>query len=89
MCLAVPARILTREGDQAVADLQGNRLDISTALTPDVQVGDWVLIHAGFSITKLDEEEARQTWDYLQQALGDAELAGAPPDVSESEDGVP
>ncbi len=84
MCLAVPARVVERTGNEAVVDLQGNRLQISTALTPEVTVGQWVLVHAGFAITQLDEAEARQTWDYLRQALGDdlAELglAGdAPP----------
>ena len=72
MCLAVPAKIIQRDGDEAVVDLQGNTLRISTALTPDVTLGDWVLIHAGFSITQLDEAEAKETWDYLRQALGDA-----------------
>lgn len=71
MCLAVPAKIIECDGSEAVADLQGNTLRISTTLTPDVAPGDWVLIHAGFSITKLDEAEARQTWDYLRLALGD------------------
>jgi hydrogenase expression/formation protein HypC len=37
-------------------------------MTPDVAVGDWVLVHAGFSISKLDEAEARETWEYLRAA---------------------
>ena len=85
MCLAVPAKIIQREGDEAVVDLQGNTLRISTTLTPEVTLGDWVLIHAGFSITRLDEAEARETWDYLRLALGDdadrvlgGELPGEP-----------
>ncbi len=71
MCLAVPAQLIKKTGDDAVVDLQGNHLRINTALTPEVGIGDWVLVHAGFSITQLDEADARETWDYLRQALGD------------------
>ena len=75
MCLAVPGLIVeTREND-AVVDFQGNRLSISTILTPEVKVGDWVLVHAGFALTTLPEEEARETWSYLAE-LGVAEVRG-------------
>lgn len=82
MCLAVPAKIIECDGSEAVADLQGNMLRISTTLTPDVTPGDWVLIHAGFSITKLGEAEAKETWDYLRLALGDdaERVLGAEPE---------
>jgi hydrogenase expression/formation protein HypC len=71
MCLAVPGKVIERQDDEATVDLQGNRLKVSTALTPEVGVGDWVLVHAGFAITQLDEQEALETWDYLQQVLAD------------------
>lgn len=71
MCLAVPGKIIEQNDEEATVDLQGNRLKVSTAMTPEVGVGDWVLVHAGFTITQLDEQEARETWDYLRQALGD------------------
>lgn len=71
MCLAVPAKVIRCAGDEAVVDLQGNALQVSRVLTPAAGEGDWVLVHAGFTITQLDEEEARETWDYLRQALGD------------------
>jgi hydrogenase expression/formation protein HypC len=71
MCLAVPAKVVQCEGDEAVVDLQGSTLKVSKVLTPDVGVGHWVLVHAGFAISELDEAEARETWDYLQQALGE------------------
>jgi hydrogenase expression/formation protein HypC len=80
VCLAVPARIIERSNDQAVVDLQGNRLQVSAVLTPEVIVGDWVLVHAGFTITRLDEAEARETWEYIAQVLEDpAEQTGAEP----------
>jgi hydrogenase expression/formation protein HypC len=74
MCLAVPAQIVSRTGDNAVVDLQGSQLRVSAILTPEARSGDWVLIHAGFAIAQLDEAEARETWDYLRQVISPAEL---------------
>ncbi|HOT73812.1 MAG TPA: HypC/HybG/HupF family hydrogenase formation chaperone [Anaerohalosphaeraceae bacterium] len=67
MCLAVPARIVELEGDQAVADAMGTRWTIRTTLTPEIQLGDIVLVHAGYAITKIDEQEARQTWQLFEE----------------------
>jgi hydrogenase expression/formation protein HypC len=67
MCLAVPARIVELEDDRAVVDALGNRWNIRTTLTPEVKMGDIVLIHAGFAITKVDEEEAKETWQLIAQ----------------------
>ena len=63
MCLAVPARIVELVDDKAVADAMGNRWRIRTTLTPEIKLGDIVLIHAGFAIAKVDEEEAKKTWE--------------------------
>lgn len=71
MCLAVPAQVIALTGTDAQVDLQGSTLCVSTLLTPDVGLGDWVLVHAGFAIAQLDAAEAQETWDYLRQ-LGDA-----------------
>lgn len=83
MCLAVPGKILERRGDEALVDMQGNRLTVSMVLTPEATEADWVLVHAGFAIATLDEKDALETWDYLRQALGDdptllAESGGSP-----------
>ena len=67
MCLAVPARIVELDGDKAVVDGMGNRWNARTTLLTDVKLGDLVLVHAGFAISKVDEEEARQTWELLAQ----------------------
>lgn len=67
MCLAIPARIVEMEGDRAVADAMGTRWNIRTTLTPEVGVGDLVLVHAGYAITKVDEEEARKTWEIFEE----------------------
>lgn len=68
MCLAVPGRIVERRGDLAKVDFQGTRLEVCLTLTPEAESGDWVLVHAGFAISELDENDARQTWAYLREA---------------------
>ena len=76
MCLAVPARLIRCEADrQAIADLHGNRVQISTVLIPDAQVGDWVLLHAGFAIQKLDGDDVRETFAVMQDVRKAAEGA--------------
>lgn len=85
MCLAVPGKIVeilapddqsgAGVGPVAAVDFQGSRVDVSLAMAPDAGVGQWVLVHAGFAISLLDEDEARQTWEYLQEA-GVGEMPG-------------
>jgi len=67
MCLAVPARIVELEGDRAVVDALGNRWKAKTTLLPEVKLGDLVLIHAGFAISLVDEEEAKKTWQLIAE----------------------
>ena len=55
------------DGDKAVADAMGNRWNIRVTLTPDITVGDIVLIHAGYAISKVDEEEAKKTWELFEE----------------------
>ncbi|MDH4285728.1 MAG: HypC/HybG/HupF family hydrogenase formation chaperone [Gallionellaceae bacterium] len=62
MCLALPARIIElRENELGIADLGGVRKEISLALVEDVQAGDYVIIHAGYALSKLDTTEAEAT----------------------------
>jgi hydrogenase expression/formation protein HypC len=58
MCLAVPARIEKMKGEYALADFGGLLKDIKTVLTPGIKAGDYVLVHAGFSIETIKEKEA-------------------------------
>jgi hydrogenase expression/formation protein HypC len=67
MCLGVPAKILETGGGAAVVELGGVRREISVMLIDDVAVGEWVIIHAGFAIEKLSEEEAEQTLALLRE----------------------
>ena len=67
MCLAVPARIIELDKDVAVVDAMGNRFRAKTTLVPEAKIGSLVLIHAGFAISLVDEEEAKKTWEIIEQ----------------------
>jgi len=67
MCLAIPARIVKLEDDRAVVDAMGNQFNAKTTLLPNVKLGDLVLIHAGFAISMIDEDEARKTWQLIEE----------------------
>lgn len=69
MCLAVPAEVLElKEDELALIDIGGVRKDVSLMLVDGVEVGDFVLVHAGFAIEKIDEDEARRTLELLGEA---------------------
>ena len=71
MCLAIPALIKSIEGKEAEAEIGGVARRISLWLTPEAKVGDYVLIHTGYAINILDQEEAEET---LRLLRGIAEL---------------
>ena len=61
MCLGIPAKILETSGGAAVVELGGVRREVSVMLIENASVGEWVIIHAGFAIERLSEDEAEQT----------------------------
>jgi hydrogenase expression/formation protein HypC len=62
MCLAIPARIIELiPGDQAIVELGGVKKDVSLALVEGVTVGDYVIVHVGYALTRLDPDEAEKT----------------------------
>jgi hydrogenase expression/formation protein HypC len=67
MCLAIPARIVELDKDNAVVDAMGNRFKAKTTLLPEAKLGDLVLVHAGFAISLVDEEQAKETWHLIAQ----------------------
>ncbi len=69
MCLAVPALVESIDGWKAVVNIEGVRREISIQLTPEAEVGDYVLLHTGYAISILDETEAIQTFEMLRQIL--------------------
>ena len=71
MCLAVPVQIIGIDGPEAVCEVEGTQLRARLDLIDDVQVGDWVLVHAGFAISKVDPAEADETWRLIREALAD------------------
>lgn len=69
MCLGIPARIVElRDGSVAVAEVGGVRQRVSLALLEGVQVGDFVIVHVGYALTRLDAAEAARTLDALREA---------------------
>ncbi|MGD0309264.1 MAG: HypC/HybG/HupF family hydrogenase formation chaperone [Acidobacteriota bacterium] len=79
MCLAVPGKILSVEGDDPLlrcgrVDFNGAVKQVNLAYVPEAKVGDYVLVHVGFAINTIDEEEANKVFQYLRE-MGDlAEL---------------
>jgi len=67
MCLAVPMRLVRRDGDIGLLELDGIQREVSLALLQDSELGDYLLVHAGFAIGKVDEEEARITLQLLKE----------------------
>jgi len=67
MCLAIPALIKSINGQQAQVDIEGVTRDASLQLTPEAKVGDYVLLHTGYSISVIDPEEAEETLKLLRE----------------------
>lgn len=71
MCVGVPMRVISIDGTDAVTEIDGVRRSASLMLMDqEVQVGDYVIVHAGFAISILDEEDARQTLALLREVYG-------------------
>ena len=82
MCLALPCRIVElRPGDQALVDVAGVSREISLALVDDVALGDYVIVHVGYALTRLDPEEAEKTLALFaelgEESWSEANAAGA------------
>ncbi len=67
MCLAVPMKIQEIHGDKGLVEIGGVKREVSLQMMKDLQVGDYIIVHAGFAIQKLDEEEALETLDLFRQ----------------------
>ena len=67
MCLAVPLRLVSVNGTDAIGEVGGIQREVSIMMTPNVKVGDYVIVHAGFAIQVLDQKEAEENLELLRQ----------------------
>jgi len=72
MCLAIPGKVETITGDDPITrmgrvNFGGVIKDASLAFVPEAQIGDYVIVHAGFALSKVDEDEAHKVFEYLRQ----------------------
>ncbi|MBN1694282.1 HypC/HybG/HupF family hydrogenase formation chaperone [candidate division WOR-3 bacterium] len=70
MCLAIPMKLVKIEGSKGIVELSGVKKEISLDLLKEVEIGDYLIIHAGFAIEKLNEEEAKKTlavWEEIAE----------------------
>lgn len=71
MCLAIPGKVEKIISDtESLVDFQGIQKIVYTSLSENIQVGDYVIVHAGFIISKLDEESAKETLGYFKEIYG-------------------
>ena len=69
MCLAIPAQVKLIDGQQADVEVGGVSRRVSIWLTPEVEVGDYVLLHTGYAISIIDEDEAAETLKLLEELV--------------------
>lgn len=75
MCVGVPMQVISKDGDDIVAEVDGVRRSASLMMLGDeVNVGDYLIIHAGFAISKLDEEEARETIRMMKEVFSEEDM---------------
>ncbi|HNW69744.1 MAG TPA: HypC/HybG/HupF family hydrogenase formation chaperone [Bacteroidales bacterium] len=72
MCLGIPSKIISIDGDAAIVSVGGTEVEASLQLLDDAKVGDFVLLHTGFAIEKISDEEAKETLELLKK-LGEIE----------------
>lgn len=70
MCLAVPAHIISIDGTKALAEMSGVKKEIDITLTPEVVSGDWVVVHVGFALQRIDPQKAHETLEAMRVAGG-------------------
>ncbi len=71
MCLAIPMKVIKIRNELAIVEIGGVKREISLQLVEDIRIGDYVIIHAGFAIQKLNEEEAEETLSLLREIAGE------------------
>jgi len=69
MCLAIPAEVISNKDDKAILDIGGAQREASLVLLDEVKVGDYVIVHAGFAIQRMDREAALETLKLLREMV--------------------
>lgn len=69
MCLSIPAKVLQIKGDKALVSIGGAEYNAALNLIENIKVGDYVLLHSGFAIQKIDEKEAQETIQLLNEVI--------------------
>jgi len=69
MCLAIPARITRIDNQMATIDMEGAQREVSLLLLEDARIGDYVIVHAGFAIHKIDEAAATESLKLLREMV--------------------
>jgi hydrogenase expression/formation protein HypC len=67
MCLAVPMKIIEIKGEEAVVELEGFQKEINISLMEDIKIGEYVMVHAGFAIQRIDASEIEETLEVLRE----------------------
>ena len=76
MCLGVPMKIISKDGDNIVAEVDGVQKEASIMLLgEEVEIDDYVIIHAGFAISKLDEQYAEETLQLMREVFSPEDMA--------------
>lgn len=67
MCLAIPSRIVSIDGENCTVEVGGIKKNANLSMTPEAKLGDYILVHAGFAISIVDEQEALETLDLMRE----------------------
>ncbi len=67
MCLSIPSRVISINGNKAIVSVGGTEYEASLQLVENIEVDDYVLLHTGFAIQKISEEDARETFELLRE----------------------
>lgn len=82
MCLSIPGKVVSIDNDTARVSVGGSEVEASLRLLDDVQIGEYVLIHSGFALQRISEEEARETLELIRAMDDSADLADYTPETN-------
>ena len=77
MCLAIPMKLVARDGQSGTAEISGVTRKVALDLLPEAEIGDYLIVHAGYAIQRLDEAEANEILETLSEYFAAAEREGS------------